>query len=244
MRFVRGLLGHLKPGATIAHDMVVLFDVDNTLLDNDQVRIRLEKDLSGVLGPEHAERFWEIYEDVREDLDFVNFPETVERFGRECPDTDCVGRVSAVIYGFSFEDFVYADSLAVINHVSSFALPVILSDGDQLFQRYKIRSAGLETAVDGNILVYVHKEQELGDIMERFPAVHYAMVDDKPRIHAAMKRAMGAKMTTVMVCQGKYAHDRSHDEFPEADVTIESIGGLLTLTAGELRNAARERVED
>lgn len=243
MQFVRGLLGRPRPDATIAHDMVVLLDVDNTLLDNDQVRIRLEEDLSGVLGPEYAERFWEIYEDVREELDFVNFPETIERFGRECPDADCVSKVSAVLYGFSFEDFVYADSLAAIKHVSSFAVPVILSDGDQLFQRHKIRSAGLDTAVDGNILVYVHKEQELADIKRRFPAVHYVMVDDKPRIHAAMKRAMGAQLTTIMVCQGKYAHDPAHHEFPGADVTIEDIGELITLTAGELRSAASDRIE-
>ena len=227
----------------IAHDMVVLLDVDNTLLDNDQVRIRLEEDLQRVLSPEHVERFWGIYEDVRDELDFVNFPETIERFGRECTDSECVSQVSAVLYGFSFKDFVYADSMAAIDHVSSFALPVILSDGDQLFQRHKIQSAGLETAVDGNVLVYVHKELELADIKKRFPATHYAMVDDKPRIHVGMKGAMGAQMTTVMVCQGKYAHDPAHHEFPGADITIEGIGGVLALTAGELRNAASGSVE-
>ena len=215
-------------------DLVVLLDVDNTLLDNDLVRVRLERDLSGALGGEHAARFWEIYEEVRAETDLVDFPETVERFGRECPDSGCIGRVSAVLYDFPFQDVVYPESLEAIRHVSSFATPVILSDGDQLFQRHKIRAAGLEEAVGGNVLVYVHKEQSTEDIRRRFPARHYVMVDDKVRIHAALRETMGDMITTVMVCQGQYAHDPAHHDFPEADVTIEGIGGLLALPREQL----------
>lgn len=214
--------------------LVVLLDVDNTLLDNDLVRSRLEAELAGVLGREHSARFWEIYEQVRAETDRVDFPETIERFGPACPDEGCVGRVSAVLYDFPFREYLYPDSLAAIRHVASFATPVILSDGDQLFQRYKIRHAGLEDAVAGNVLVYVHKEQELPDMRKRFPASHYAMVDDKPRIHAAMKAEMGEHLTAIMVCQGTYAHDPSHHDFPEADLTIEGIGGLLALNAERL----------
>lgn len=215
-------------------DLVVLLDVDNTLLDNDLVRARMEHDLADVLGEEHAARFWEIYEQVRAETDVVDFPATVERFGRECPDSACVGEVSAALYGFPFQECLYPDSLRVIQHVASYATPVILSDGDQLFQRYKIRSAGLEKAVAGNVLVYVHKEQSTHDIRKRFPSKHYVMVDDKARIHAAMKEAMGDEITTVMVCQGKYATGPAHDDYPEADITIDSIGGLLELTAERL----------
>jgi len=215
-------------------DLVILLDVDNTLLDNDLVRTRLEDRLADVLRPAEAERFWAIYERVREELDFVNFPETIERFGRECSDAGCVGDVSAVLYEFPFAEFVYPDSLAVIRHIATFATPVILSDGDQLFQRHKIRVAGLEDAVGGNVLVYVHKEQEFDDIKRRFPAAHYVMVDDKPRIHTAMKAAMGARLTAVMVCQGKYAHDPAHHDFPDADITIEGIAGMLALSGDRL----------
>lgn len=211
-------------------DLVVLLDVDNTLLDNDLVRTRLEHDLTGLLGEEHAARFWEIYEQVRAEADLVDFPGTIERFGRECPDAACVGKVSAALYDFPFQECLYADSLSVVQHIASFATPVILSDGDQLFQRHKIRAAGLEEAVAGNVLVYVHKEQNVHDIQERFPSPHYVMVDDKARIHAAMKDAMAEQITTVMVCQGKYAHDPAHHDFPEADVVIEGIGGLLAFT--------------
>lgn len=219
-------------------DLVVLLDVDNTLLDNDLVRSRLERELTGVLGQEHAARFWAVYEQVRAETDFVNFPETIQRFGAECPDTACVGRVSAILYNFPFQECLYADSLRAVSHICSFATPVILSDGDQLFQRYKIRAAGLEKAVDGNVLVYVHKEQNTSEIRERFPASHYVMVDDKARIHAAMKAAMGDQLTTVMVCQGSYAEDPAHHDYPEADLTIEGIDGLLALTPEHLTTSA------
>ena len=215
-------------------DLVVLLDVDNTLLDNDLIRTRLEQELAGVLGQEEASRFWEIYEQVRAETEMVNFPESVERFGRECPDSGCVSRVSAALYNFPFQQCLYPDSLRAVRHAASLATPVILSDGDQLFQRYKIRAAGLEAAVGGNVLVYVHKEQNTQDIQKRFPAAHYVMVDDKARIHAAMKGAMGEQITTVMVCQGQYTYGPAHHNYPEADITIEGIGGLLALTAERL----------
>lgn len=224
-------------------DMVVLLDVDNTLLDTDLLRTRLENDLEGVLGCEDGTRFWEIYEEVRVEKDLVDLPETIERFARECGDPACVGMVSAEVYEFPFADHLYRESLEAIRHISSFATPVILSDGDQLFQRHKIRVAGLEEAVGGNVLVHVHKEQEIEDIRRRFPSRHYVVVDDKPRILAAMKAAMGEQLTTVMVRQGRYANDTSHNDFPEADITIEGIGGLLELTTEQLSNPSGKHKE-
>ena len=155
-----------------------------------------------------------------------------------------MGKVSAVLYDFPFREFLYPESLAAVRHVASIATPVILSDGDQLFQRHKIKAAGLEEAVSGNVLVYVHKEQEIRDVRRRFPASHYAMVDDKLRIHAAMKAAMGEQLTGVMVCQGKYAHDPAHHDVPEADITIEGIAGLLALGADQLANPPAQREKE
>jgi len=215
-------------------DLVVLLDVDNTLLDNDLIRADLAGQLTRILGPKEADRFWKIYEEVRAETDVVNFPETLERLARECRDTACLGDVSAVLYDFPFSKYVYPHSISAVQHVSAFATPVILSDGDQLFRRHKIRAAGLEDAVSGNVLIYVHKEQNTADMQARFPARHYAVIDDKPRIHAAMKKALGEKITTVMVCQGKYAHDPAHHDFPDADVTMEGIGGLLALNSDQL----------
>jgi FMN phosphatase YigB (HAD superfamily) len=230
---------HPEQAAGAKAELVVFVDVDNTLLDNDLVRARLEDVMSGLLGEEDSKRFWQIYELVRVETDFVNFPETIARFARACADPIVEGRVSAALYDFAFRDCVYPDSLRTIHHLASFATPVILSDGDQLFQRYKIRAAGLEAAVAGNVLVYVHKEQMVEDIRAMFPARHYVMVDDKARILTAMKEAMGAALTTVMVCQGKYAHDPEHHRFPAPDVEVEGIGGLLEFGIEQLRGIGR-----
>jgi FMN phosphatase YigB (HAD superfamily) len=215
-------------------DLVVLLDFDNTLLDNDLVLTRMRHELRDVL-PEHlADRFWKIYEQVRKDTDLVDFPRTMERFGRVCPDATCVGEVHAVLYSFPFQECLYPDSLKVIRHVESFASPVVLSDGDQFFQRYKIRASGVEEAVGGRVLIYAHKERETRDMQRRYPAKHYVMVDDKPRLHVAMKRIMGAKLTSVMVLQGKYARTLRQRHRRAIDIVLDGIGDLLALSAGDL----------
>jgi microcompartment protein CcmK/EutM len=214
--------------------LVVLFDVDNTLLDNDLVLTRLHREMAGVLPERLADRFWQIYEQVRAETDLVDFPRTVERFGRVCPDATCVGEVAEILYHFPFQECLYPDSLKVIEHTKSFGVPVVLSDGDQFFQRYKIRAAGLEAAVEGRVLIYVHKEDNTGDMQRRYPAAHYALVDDKPRIHVAMKRQMGGKLTTVMVMQGKYAREITDRDRRAVDITIDGIGDMLAMRGGEL----------
>ena len=219
--------------------LVVLFDVDNTLLDNDLVLARLKREMAGVLPRKLEDTFWEIYEQVRHDTDLVDFPMTLERFGELCPDAACIGAVHAVLYGFPFQDCLYPGALAAIRHVESFATPVILSDGDQFFQRYKIRASGLEEAVAGKVLVYIHKERNTGNVQRRFPAAHYAVIDDKPRVQVAMKRAMGANLTTVMVQQGKYARRLTQRSRRAIDIILPGIGDMLALSAGDL-TAAKE----
>ncbi len=220
------------------HELVILLDVDNTLLDNDGVRSRLEAEIQGAVGPDRAERFWQLYEQVREELDFVNFPETIERFGRECDDSGCLGQLAGVLYSFRFAECLYPGTEAAIAHAKRLGLPVILSDGDQLFQRHKIRDARLEAAVEGRVLVYVHKERETADIQARYPADHYAIIDDKPRIHAAMKQALGPSVTTVFVRQGKYALDPTARERGQPDLELASIADFTTLTTEGIRAAA------
>ena len=219
-------------------DMVFLVDVDNTLLDNDRVKVELERTVENVVGPARMSQFFDLYEQVREEMEFVNFPETLERFSRICDDVGCIGGLSHALYNFKFGECVYPNALDALEHLSSIGRPVILSDGDQLFQRYKIRTAGLEAAVDGRVLVYVHKEQETDDIRARFPARHYVILDDKPRIHAALKPILGGMITTVQVQQGKYALEPHAKYWPEPDLTIESIGDAVGLTTGHLLAAA------
>ncbi len=219
-------------------DMVFLVDVDNTLLDNDRVRVELERTVADIIGPSRMSQFFDLYEQVREEMEFVNFPETLERFSRVCDDVGCIGGLSHTLYSFQFAECVYPDALVALEHLRSLGRPVILSDGDQLFQRHKIRTAGLEAAVDGRVLVYVHKEQETDDIRERYPARHYVMLDDKPRIHAALKPILGGMITTVQVRQGKYALEPDREYRPEPDLTIETIGDAVGLTTEQLMAAA------
>lgn len=187
-----------------------------------------------VLGEESAGWFWKKYEEVRLAKDMVDLPETIERFLSDCPGAPDTKRLRSAVYEFPFKDFVYPESFQVLKHISSFAKPVILSDGDQVYQRHKIREAGLEVAVDGDVLVYVHKEQEFDDVRARFPAKHYAMVDDKMRIHAALKDALGDLVTTVMVRQGRYARDPLCNSRLAPDRMIDSIGDLLKLGVRQL----------
>ncbi len=221
-----------EPGPDRPHRLVILFDVDNTLLDNDRVRDELEERVVAIVGADLNERFWDIYEQVRADLDHVSFPETLERFGRVCDDVGCVEGLSELLYDFPFRDDVYPGALAAIEHASRIGgLPVIVTDGDQFFQRYKVRSAGLAGAIDGRVLIYVHKEQQTDDIRRRFPAHHYVMIDDKGRILTAMKRRLGDQLTTVHVRQGKYAQEAP--ELPP-DRAIASIADFVSLSAAEL----------
>jgi hypothetical protein len=221
------------------HELVVLLDVDNTLLDNDRVRSELEAAVAATVGAPRAARFWDLYEAVRDELDHVSFPVALDRFGRECDDPACLGGLSELLYQFPFADCLYPGAIEAVAQLRATALPAILSDGDQLFQRHKIRSAGLEQAVEGRVLVYVHKEDETADIRERYPARHYAVVDDKPRIHAALKARLGDAITTVQVCQGHYARDAASNEHPPADITIDTIADLAALSVAELSGGVR-----
>ncbi len=220
------------------NDLVVLLDVDNTLLDSDRVLERLRCQLAGILDAARAARFWEIYEQVRADTERVSFPETVDRFAAELQDPDRTAAIGSIIADFPFRECVYAESLRAIEHVASFGVPVIVSDGDQLFQRYKIRAAGLEAAVGGNVLIYAHKERHIDEIQRRFPSRQYAAVDDKKHVLAAMKAALGRRITTLMVRQGKYALDPRPRSVREPDLTLDAIGGLLETTVDQLAGRA------
>ena len=213
----------------------VLFDVDNTLLNTDLAVERIQAEMRTAVGESHARRFWEIYEEVRTDGDSVNIPDTLERFSLECADLRAVSRMSELIYGFDFEGCIFPGALEAIDHAMKLGGAAILSDGDQLYQRHKITVAGLEQAVGGNVMVQKHKEQVLQLVTSRFPADHYVAVDDKPLVLARMKRELGSKLTTVQVCQGKYAGTGELGATP--DLTIKLIGQFTALTPADLAPA-------
>ena len=214
-------------------ETVFLLDVDNTLLDNDAVIGDLRRHLVGVFGPECDRRYWEIFEQLRADLGYADYLGALQRYRVEQPREMQVLQISLFLLHYPFASRVYPGALDVINDLRARGRTAILSDGDVVFQPRKIERSGLWAAVEGEVLVYIHKEQMLDDVERRYPARRYVMVDDKIRILSAMKAVWGERLTTVFVRQGHYAADPSQvDPYPSADVTIDRIGDLLTHTIG------------
>ena len=217
-----------RPPEGGADELVVLFDVDNTLLDNDRVQQDLRAELERRFGSHARDRYWNILEQLREELGYVDYLGALERYRLERLHDPRVLALSGWLVDYPFAERLYPDALEVLRHASRAARTVILSDGDAVFQPRKVMRSGLWDAVGGQVLIYVHKEKMLADVERLFPARHYVMVDDKLRILAAIKQAWGGRVTTVFARQGHYANDPQNSErYPAADVSIGRIGELL-----------------
>jgi FMN phosphatase YigB (HAD superfamily) len=209
-------------------DLVFLFDVDNTLLDNDRVTLDLKRHLEKEVGPERQQCYWEFFEQLRSELGYADYLGALQRYRLAYPRDPGLLTVSHFLVNYPFATRLYPDSLDVIEHVKQWGKAVILSDGDVVFQPLKIERSGIYESVEGNVLIYIHKEQELDDVEKRFPAAHYVLIDDKLRILTAIKKIWGNRVTTVFPRQGHYANDtKAIAEFPPADITIARIGELL-----------------
>ena len=209
-------------------DVVVLFDVDNTLLDNDRVITDLRKHLHREVGPQRARLYWCIFEELRSHLGYADYLGALQRYRAAHPRDLRLLTVSHFLIDYPFANRLFPNALDVIDHAKRWGTVAILSDGDVVFQPRKVERSGLSDAVDGRVLIYVHKEKELADVKKRFPARHYVLVDDKLRILTAVKRTWGDRVTTVFVRQGHYAHDPNVLAiYPPADVQINRIGDLL-----------------
>jgi FMN phosphatase YigB (HAD superfamily) len=211
----------------VGHATVFLLDVDNTLLDNDSVTADLKKHLVTNFGEERARRYWELFEQLRSELGYADYLGALQRYRVENPRDTGLLEASLFLLHYPFANRVYPGALDVIHHLERRGRVAILSDGDVVFQPRKIDRSGIWGAVEGNVLIYIHKEQMLDDVERRYPAEHYVMVDDKVRILSAMKAIWGDRLTTVFVRQGHYALDEeSVAKYPPADITIETIGDL------------------
>ena len=206
---------------------VFLFDVDNTLLDNDAVAADLRAHLTEEFGDERQQRYWDEFEALRTELGYADYLGALQRYRAKHPRDSHVLTVSQFLVNYPFANRLFPESLDVVERARTWGPAVILSDGDVVFQPRKIERSGLLDAVDSNILIYVHKEEELDDVERRYPAEHYVMVDDKLWLLHAMKRYWGARVTTVWPKQGHYVTDARVRTLPAPDVTIERIGGLL-----------------
>jgi hypothetical protein len=207
---------------------VFLFDVDNTLLDNDRVTSDLKRHLDAQVGPERSQRYWEIFEQLRTEIGYADYLGALQRYRIEYPRDPGLLTVSHFLLNYPFATRLYPDSLDAVDHVKQWGKAVVLSDGDVVFQPHKVERSGICEAVEGNVLIYIHKEQELDDVELRYPATHYVLIDDKLRILTAVKKIWGPKVTTVFPKQGHYANDpQTLATLPPADVTINRIGDLL-----------------
>ena len=217
--------------------VVFLFDVDNTLLDNDRVGADLQRHLSSEVGAEGAQEYWRIFEQLRTELGYADYLGALQRYRAKHPRTLHLLGVSDFFINYPFAERLFPEAIKAIEHVQQWGPAVILSDGDVVFQPLKINRSGLANAVSGRVLIYVHKEQELDDVEQRYPAQHYVLVDDKLRILAAAKKFWGARVTTIFVKQGHYATDpKILASYPSADISIERIADLMQYHLPELLN--------
>jgi FMN phosphatase YigB (HAD superfamily) len=213
---------------TATPNVVFLFDVDNTLIDNDRVQAHLKEHLAQTYGATTRDRYWEILEQLREELGYVDYLGALERYRVEALHRPEVLRMSSWLVDYPFADRLYPGALDAVKRVQQWGTPVVLSDGDAVFQPRKVERSGLWHAFDGRVLIYIHKEQELDDVARLYPADHYVMIDDKLRILSTVKKIWGERVTTVFPKQGHYAFDPDIlAECPPADIELAKIGDLV-----------------
>jgi FMN phosphatase YigB (HAD superfamily) len=218
-----------------ASGVVFLFDVDNTLLDNDRVQADLKEHLEQAYGKAARDRYWEILEKLRSELGYVDYLGALERFRIETIHRPDILRMSSWLVDYPFATRLYPGALEAVRHVRPWGTAVILSDGDAVFQPRKVERSGLWRAFDNHVLIYIHKEQELDDVERFYPAAHYVLIDDKLRILAAVKKVWGERVTTIFPKQGHYAHDpKTLAEFPAADIELAKIADLMTCDLSQL----------
>jgi hypothetical protein len=209
-------------------DIVFLFDVDNTLVDNDRVQAHLGEHLEQTYGAVTRDRYWEIFEQLRSELGYADYLGALERYRTEDLHRPEVLRMSSWLVDYPFIERLYPDALDAIKHVQQWGTSVILSDGDAVFQPRKVERSGLWKAFDNRVLIYIHKEEELDDVQRLYPADHYVLIDDKLRILTAVKKIWGERVTTVFPKQGHYALDpKALAEYPPADIQLAKIGDLV-----------------
>src|SRR6476661_6496295 len=220
---------------TLPNPIVFLVDVDNTLLDNDRIQDDIKRHLDREFGVACRERYWTILEQLFTELGYRDYLGALQRYRVEHPEDIHLLSMSSFLVDYPFANRLYPGSLDALERFRGWARTVILSDGDVVFQPRKVERSGIFEAVEGNVLIYIHKEEELGDVEQRYPARHYVLVDDKPRILAEVKKIWGDRVTTVLPRQGQYANDaRVVASLPPADITVERIGDLVAYEFSDL----------
>jgi FMN phosphatase YigB (HAD superfamily) len=227
---------------TTPEEVLFLFDVDNTLLDNDRVQADLRNHLEREYGVESRDRYWGIFEELRTELGYADYLGALQRYRLEALCDPHLLTMSSFLVDYPFANRLYPGSLDALEHVRPWGQTIILSDGDVVFQPRKVQRSGLWESVEGRVLIYIHKEQMLNEVERLYPARHYVMVDDKLRILEAMKNAWGDRLTTIWPRQGHYALDpQVTASYQPADLTIGRIAELLDYDLSALLGAGSSR---
>ena len=217
-------------------DVIFLLDVDNTLLDNDRFAADLGDRLEQAFGASERARYWEIFGRLREQLGLADYLATLQAFRTGLDDHPDLLAMSEFLLEYPFAARLFPRALEAVAHLNTLGSPVVLSDGDIVFQPRKIQRSGIWDAVGGRVMIYLHKERVLDHMQQRYPAQHYVMVDDKPNLLAAMKSTLKSKLTTVFVRQGHYAlAAESNSVDPAPDMIIERIGDLMNHTLSDFQ---------
>jgi FMN phosphatase YigB (HAD superfamily) len=220
--------------------VVFLFDVDNTLIDNDHIVADMKRNLERDIGSEQQTRYWEYFEELRTELGYADYLGALQRYRVNHPRDFGIIAVSYFLMNYHFANRLFPCALDVIDQYQQYGETAILSDGDMIFQPLKIERSGLREAVDEKVMIYIHKEQELDDVKARYPADHYVLIDDKVRILDAVKKTWGKNVTTVFPRQGHYAADAKEvAKYMPPDVTVDRIDQLLNYDLTKLRAATK-----
>ncbi len=233
-------------GSAASVPIVFLIDVDNTLLDNDRIIADLREHLAREFGMASSERYWSAFEALRSELGYVDYLGALQRYRAEIATDDAAAHrllsLSTFLIDYPFADRLYPGALDVLAHLRRAGPTVILSDGDVVFQPRKVKRSGLWDAVEGRVLIYVHKELMLDAVQRCYPARRYVMIDDKQRLLTAMKDILGPRLVTVFPRQGHYALDPANlARYPAADVSIDRIGDLLVRDPSSWPDTTQER---
>jgi FMN phosphatase YigB (HAD superfamily) len=219
--------------------IVFLLDVDNTLLDNDRFAADLSVRLESAFGPVQRNRYWDLFQTLRDELGRADYLATLQAFRTGLDDRPELLRMSEYLLEYPFAQLCYPFALDAIGHLTTLGLPVVLSDGDIVFQPRKVQRSGIWDAVEGRVLITMHKERSIDDVQFRYPAARYVMVDDKPNLLADMKLRLKEKLTPDFVHQGHYAQAADMDSIePRPDRVIERIGDLREHSSADFMEGA------
>jgi len=209
--------------------VVFLVDVDDTLLENDRIQNDLKLHIEREFGARCRDQFWAIQQELFNQLGYRDYLGALQRFRVEHPYEPHLVTAANFLVDYPFANRLYPGALDVLERFKKWGRTVILTDGDMVYQPRKVQRSGIFEAVDGHVLIYIHKEEALKDVERRYPAEHYVLVDDKLRILTAVKQAWGNRVTTVFPRQGEFAlNPATLAAYPPAEFTVERISDLLS----------------